>query len=229
MFWTFVSPKGGVGVSILAAAVASELSKHQRVTLVDFGGDQADIFGLDRPRGSAPGLAEWFDADTSVGVEALSNLEVEVTPTLRLIPAGLRPVGGDLAPERCAQLVADLGGTGTVLADVGVIGADVFAGSSVVVAASDRSTLVVRSCYLTLRRAQRLPLVFDDVVEIVEGGRALQTLDIEAALGRPVTSRTPIDPAVARAVDAGLFPRRIPRQLRRVVRDLATPTLDLVR
>ena len=40
----------------------------------------------------------------------------------------------------------------------------------------------------------------NDVVEIVEGGRALTTVDIEAVLGQPVTARLPFDPQIAEQI-----------------------------
>ena len=58
------------------------------------------------------------------------------------------------------------------------------------------------------------------MVEIVEGGRSLSTLDIEAVVGKAVTTRVAIDPRIARTIDAGFLPGRLPRGLRRLVRDL---------
>lgn len=220
MFWSVASPKGGMGVSVLTATLASHLSTGRAVTVVDFGGDLAEIFGIAPATDSAPGIAEWLVADDSVGIQALRNIELEVTPSLHLIPAGDFSGGTDVPADRCADLVAGLRSSGLVLADLGVIGSDPFSPRAIVAAASDRTTLVVRACYLALRRAGRLPLVFDDVVEIVEGGRALSTLDIESVLGQEVTSRLAFDPAIARAVDGGIIGHRVPRRLRRVAREL---------
>lgn len=49
---------------------------------------------------------------------------------------------------------------------------------------------------------------------VSEVGRALDRHDIEDVLGVPVRAQVPVDPAVARAVDAGLLARRPPRVLR---------------
>jgi hypothetical protein len=57
---------------------------------------------------------------------------------------------------------------------------------------------------------------------IVEPGRAFSVTDIESAFGIPVTAEIPIDPAIAWAIDAGLFATRLPRQLGRVLAHLAT-------
>ncbi|MDW3177283.1 MAG: hypothetical protein R8J94_07865 [Acidimicrobiia bacterium] len=219
MFWSFVSPKGGVGVSVVAASVAAVLSKEQPVTLVDFCGDQPAIFGVGDDEAQTQGVHEWLAADSSVTPEALSNLEIEVTDALRIIPAGSSRCA-TMSAERCTQLVAALRQNRTVIADVGVLSADPVAPRSLVCAAGDQTTIVLRACYLALQRVRACPVVLDHVVELVEGGRSLRTIDIEAVLGQPVTSRLPVDPVVARAVDAGLIARRIPRQLRRAVEDL---------
>ena len=65
-----------------------------------------------------------------------------------------------------------------------------------------------------LSRQERRPA---EVVLVVEPGRALDRHDVEAVVGAPVTIRVPMDPAVARSVDAGLLARRIPRSLIRAV------------
>jgi hypothetical protein len=46
--------------------------------------------------------------------------------------------------------------------------------------------------------------------------------DVEAVVGSPVRMRIPLDPAIARAVDAGLLARRAPRALLRAVGDVAS-------
>jgi hypothetical protein len=218
VFWTFVSPKGGVGVSVVAAAMATGLSKDRPVTLIDFCGDQLDIFGLDAVATS--GVWDWLHATDDVGVEALSNLEVELRPGLTILPAGSRSRAQPVSPQRCRALVGAVQDGRVVLGDLGVLDPDPFSPASLLAASSDRTTLVLRACYLALRRARHLPVVADDVVEVVEGGRALSTLDIEAVVGRAVTTRLAVDPRVARAIDAGLLPGRLPGPLRRLVRDL---------
>ena len=51
------------------------------------------------------------------------------------------------------------------------------------------------------------------MVLIDEPGRALRARDVEHALGAPVIAEIGYDPAVARAVDAGLLVARLPRSL----------------
>ncbi len=219
MFWSFVAPKGGVGVSVIAASVAASLSTTVPVTIVDFCGDQPAIFGVGGDLPATQGVHEWLSADASVSSDALSNLEIQVHATLRIIPAGLLR-SPHVSAERCAELVAALGQGGMVIADVGVLGSDPITLRPLVCAAGDQTTMVVRACYLALRRARSCPVVVDHIVELVEGGRSLGTIDVEAVLGQPVTSRLAVDPAIARTVDAGLITKRLPRGLRRVVREL---------
>lgn len=231
MFWSFSAPKGGVGVSVIAAAVASELSNHQSVTLVDFCGDQPWILGVATELSERHGVFDWLSADSSVSAEALDNLTLDVDSSLRLIPAGDLAREQGISTARLVDLVAYLSSTGLVIADVGVVSGDVSGTRPILCAAGDRTTLIVRACYLALQRARVLPVTFDDIIEVVEGGRALQTLDIEGVLGQPVTSRLAVDPFISRSVDAGLLMRRVPRPLRRMIGDLqaARPLMEVVR
>ena len=80
-------------------------------------------------------------------------------------------------------------------------------------ATSGAALLVTRACYLALRRAVATPWRPDGVVLVAEPGRALHGPDIERAVGVPVVATISHDPAVARAVDAGLLAARLPRML----------------
>ena len=82
-----------------------------------------------------------------------------------------------------------------------------------------RSIFVTRACYLSLRRLPTQVRRPTEVALVVEPGRALGRLDVEAVVGSPVTMRIPLDPSIARAVDAGLLARRVPRSLLRGVRE----------
>jgi hypothetical protein len=66
------------------------------------------------------------------------------------------------------------------------------------------NVLVVRPCYLALRRAAAQERKPDLVILVNEPGRALMKYDVERALGTRCISM-PWDPAVARGVDAGVF------------------------
>jgi hypothetical protein len=53
------------------------------------------------------------------------------------------------------------------------------------------------------------------VVLLTEPGRSLSRHDVEDCIGAPVVAEVAVDPAVARAVDAGLLASRLPRGLER--------------
>ena len=55
-----------------------------------------------------------------------------------------------------------------------------------------------------------------EIALVDEPGRALRGADVRAATGCEVRGRLPCDPAVARAVDAGLLATRLPRSARAV-------------
>jgi hypothetical protein len=59
------------------------------------------------------------------------------------------------------------------------------------------------------------------VVLVTEPGRALDRGDVERVVGAPVRAEVAVDPAVARAVDAGLLVSRLPRGLERSLRRAA--------
>lgn len=82
--------------------------------------------------------------------------------------------------------------------------------------------LVTRPCYLALRRSFTVPRP-DGLVVITEPGRALTVEDVAAVIGAPVRAVIPQDPAVARAIDAGLLASRLPRTLARTLRPLIDP------
>jgi len=71
-----------------------------------------------------------------------------------------------------------------------------------------RRHLVTRACYLALRRAIEHAAIYDDVILVAEPLRALRAADIEAALGKLIAVTVPYDPAISRAVDAGLLATR---------------------
>jgi hypothetical protein len=86
---------------------------------------------------------------------------------------------------------------------------------------ADASLVVVRGCYLTLRRAVRAaPLPHaSGVVHVAEPGRAIGRRDVAGVLDRPVLAEVPVRAAIARAVDAGLLPTRLPEVLARPVHE----------
>ncbi|MGH9228308.1 MAG: hypothetical protein ACRD07_06160 [Acidimicrobiales bacterium] len=78
-----------------------------------------------------------------------------------------------------------------------------------------RPLLVIRNCYLALRKAVRAPVCPSAVVLVEEPGRGLGRKDVRTLLpGVPLVTMA-VDPAVARAIDAGLLAARLPASLGR--------------
>jgi hypothetical protein len=163
-------------------------------------------------------VSTWLSAGSDLPDDALERLTVDVVPGLRLLPRG-----GPLPPGDGTSLVTALGTAlghrGTVVADCGLIGVESPAWA--VAAEAQHSFLVIRPCYLALRRAAAMPLRPSGVVLVAEPGRALSRDDVEAVLGVPVRVEVPWHESVARAVDAGLLASRLPRMLQRAMRAAA--------
>ena len=211
------SPKGGSGTTVLACSLAAVLSRSRPpagALLVDLAGDAASVLGV--PDGSGPGLAEWLSAGPDVGVGALTRLEVEAAAGLRLL--AWRPAGPDARPAagRAEALLEALS------ADPRPVVADCGSGTTgaglALAAGAQVSLLVLRPCYLALRRAMAAPIRPSGVILVTEPGRALGRRDVEDVLGVPVQAEVAVEASVARAVDAGLLARRVPRPLERALR-----------
>jgi MinD superfamily P-loop ATPase len=207
------SVKGGVGTTVVAASLALLLARRgPGAVLADLAGDAPAVLGLPEP--DTPGLAGWLAAGDAVPADGLARLEVEASPSLGLLPRG----SGPLVPDRAAVLASLLDrALRPVVVDCGT--AERVAAA--VVGGAQRSILVIRPCYLALRRAMASPLRPSEVVVVREPGRALSSQDIESAVGAPVRVEIEADPAVARAVDAGLMAGRLPRSLERGLRHAA--------
>ncbi len=199
------SAKGGSGTTVVAAALALVLSQRHPALLVDLGGDSPAALGLPDPQG--PGIAEWF-ASATADAAALSRLGVDATEALQLVPRGVAALPFPDDPQ-WARLVDAMSETGlTVIVDSGT-----GAPPAALLGAATHSLLVTRPCYLSLRRAVATGLHPTGIVLIDEPGRALTARDVERSLGSPVVAELQYDPAVARAVDAGLLASRLPRSL----------------
>lgn len=200
--------KGGVGTTTVATALAVLSSDRERTLFVDLAGDAAVALGVTEPDG--PGLDDWLCSATTDRA-ALGRLTIEITPSLRLLPPGRR---GD-PPADLDRLVEVLDHEpGPVVVDGGLVRTD---RDRIVplLEVSDQSVLVTRPCYLALRRAMALGVHPSAAVVVSEPGRALRSGDVGRAIDATVIAEVPADPAVARAVDAGLAVARLPRLLRR--------------
>jgi MinD-like ATPase involved in chromosome partitioning or flagellar assembly len=209
--------KGGVGTTVVASSLALLLAQRAPTgaVLADLAGDVPAALGMPDADDS-PGLAGWLRAGEGVPADALSRLEVDVVSGLALLPRGR----GRLERPRATALAALLEhGPRPVVADCG----SRLAGARATVALSaSRSLLVTRPCYLALRRAVSTAHRPTGVVLLREPGRVLSRSDVERVVGAPVVAEVEVDPAVARAVDAGLLTTpQLPRALRRALHDVA--------
>ncbi len=211
------SAKGGSGTTVVAVTLALLAAQRDEpgVLLVDLAGDVPAALGVADPAG--PGVCGWAAAGAEVPADALARLAMPVRPGVELL---VRGEGPDPDRDRLELLAAMLGADDrTVVIDCGTLRDDSTA--LALAAGATTSLLVIRPCYLALRRAVAMPLRPSAVVLVADPGRALDRSDIEAVLGVPVVAEVSIDPAVARAVDAGLMASRLPRGLQRALRDAA--------
>ena len=209
------SSKGGSGTTVVAAALAVALSGSSPggVVFADFCGDGPAVLGVPEPEG--PGLSDWLAAGDDVPADGISRLEVDVIRGLTLLVRGSLPFDAGRAEALVAAFAAD---TRPVVADCGTL---VDEAAQVVAANAGRSLLVLRPCFLALRRALLAPVRPTGVVLLHEGGRALGGRDVEELLGVPVRARVECLPEVARMVDAGLLTSRLPRRMVRALRGAA--------
>jgi MinD-like ATPase involved in chromosome partitioning or flagellar assembly len=216
------SAKGGSGTTVVAAALALLLARRTPAgaLLVDLAGDAALVLGVQSSSGL--GVADWLAAGDSVPADGLARLEVPAGSRLALVPRGVGSFaagpGADALVHVLASdprpVVVDCGRTGPVPGP----GGDA---ALALVASAGHSLLVLRPCYIALQRALDAPVRPSAVVLLTEPDRSLTAGDIEAILGVPIAAEVPVDPAVARAVDAGLLASRLPRSLERGLRRAA--------
>ena len=212
--WTV---KGGSGTTVVATALSLLLARRlpDEVVLVDVGGDAPAVLGLPEPVG--PGVLDWL-ATPGLDPTAMRRLEIDAGAGLRLVPRGAPTTSASTigaAADRLVEALADTGGA--VVVDAGAPSplAIELAGAATV------SLLVLRPCYLALRRALAAPVRPFAVVVVEEPRRSLDPTDIEEVLGVPVRAVVPWDPAIARCVDAGLLGARLPGALASALRRAA--------
>lgn len=206
------SAKGGVGTTVVAAGLALLSVHHAPTTIIDLQGDLPAALGVAEPPG--PGVAAWLDAPSAPS-GSLLRLGAPVVDGLHLVHAG-GLLASQLDETSWHRLIAS-----ALVADAGsvvIIDAGSQPPSPDACAAATASILVVRPCYLTLRRCIPVASAATGAVLVAEPGRALDRADVERALGVPVMAEVPWDPAIARAVDAGLLAARLPLGLSRSLR-----------
>jgi hypothetical protein len=210
------SPKGGSGTSVLAATCSIVLARQAGAArLGDLDGDHPAIFGL----GAEPpiGLVDWLNAGPEAPSEALDRLAVEAAPGVALLPRGgsertLAPVA--IAEAGAALAVALRDGPVATIVDCGRASDPA---TRAIVEVADVSVVVVRGCYLAVRRALRAPALARTagVVLVEEKDRSLTEKEVGDVLDLPVLARVPVKVAVFRAVDAGVLATRLPEPIAR--------------
>ncbi len=212
MIITCWSVKGGSGTTVVAASLALLAGRRgpDAALLVDLAGDAPAVLGMAEPTG--PGVGDWLDG-LNTDAAALRAMELLAAPSVRLLPMGAHSLasGANLA----MVLALD---PRTVVVDAGVLRVGP---AFDLITAATTSLLVLRPCYLALRRAALAPVRPSGIVLVTEAGRALGRKDVESVLGAPVVAEVLADPLVARAVDAGLLAGRLPRGLVRSLSDAA--------
>ena len=212
MLVCFWSPKGGSGTSVIAAAAALVLARETDARIVDLSGDQPAVLGL--AHDPVPGLLDWMRAGPGAPTDALEHLTVDIAPRLTLLPAG-EPNGEQAVPESGAVLAVALDADPRPAAcDLGRLEDPAVSAFAEV---AGTGIVVVRGCYLGLRRAVRHPAITEAVGAILidEHGRSLGKPDVEDVLGIPVLATIAARTSIARAVDAGVLPTRLPDSLGR--------------
>ena len=210
--------KGGSGTTVVAATLALTARRH--ALLVDLDGEMPAMLGLPEP--DRPGVVDWLTSDAPAG--HLGDLVIDIGPNASLLPhrlGGLEASTTSIDDGRRRGLAAWL----AAQRDVGGVDVFVDAGTGsphpALVAAADQALLVTRPCYLSLRRAVRSGVRPTGIVLVDEPGHALTPRDVEHAVGAPVVATVSYDPAVARAVDAGMLGSRLPRVICRELRRVA--------
>ena len=194
------SAKGGSGTTVVAAALA--LGSSNDSLLIDLDGELPAALGVPEPSGQ--GLSDWFASDAPE--RSILDLAAAVAGTTRLVPRGPAAI-----PRESARWPTLRSFLTTSPLDV-VVDAGCGAPPADLIAEQARKLLVTRPCYLSLLRATRLPRP-DGIVLVAEPGRSLTAGDVARAIGAPVVAEVAVDPAIARAVDAGLLAARLPRAM----------------
>ncbi len=215
MLICFWSPKGGCGTSVVTAASGLVLAREGPARIADVSGDMPALFGLGRD--PTPGLRDWLAAGADAPTDALERLEVAISQGLSLLPAGTGALH-TVAPESGAALAVALRSDARpTVCDAGRLE---HAALLALAEVADVCVVVVRACYLALRRAVHHEALAwtTGVVLVDEHGRSLGAHDVEDVLEVPVVASVEARSPVARSVDAGTFASRLPDSVGRPLR-----------
>ncbi len=245
MLLTCWSTKGGSGTTVVSALLGLQAAgaNNRQVLLIDLCGDLPAVFGnpepasglaewlnsdLDcssllqsiqeltcnlslLPRGKGPlsalraaDLTKWLNsnnAPTPVDIPTVNTGMDATTPTVHqtVMPAPLAIVDAGTLFSTCTE--EPHAGNASLYKQL--------------IQAADQSIMVTRACYLSLRKAVKLPFRPTGIILVAEPNRALTRTDCERAVGAPVLATIAIDPDIARATDAGMLRTRVPKKTMR--------------
>jgi hypothetical protein len=201
------SPKGGSGTSVVATGLAIVDSRSRsahgtdsRTVIVDLGGDVPAILGLEEP---LIGIAEWISDPSAFDIRTLiveNGTEPGVLPRGRAaLPESRSGAWSRLAVELAHLSNSDL----TIVVDAGrgPIPREL---ESV----ADHEYVVIRPCYLAVRRARLIDHSSDAVIVVTEPDRALGQADIARVLALPIAATLDVSADIARRIDAGIITSR---------------------
>lgn len=182
-----------------AAAYALHSAHTGTATLlIDLCGDIPATIGMPEP--TSTGINEWLSEKSITDAESLVHSATSLTDHLSVLHRGSQFVEGSPRWDEFSAAIRAL--PYNVIVDAGTTYVPDF-----VRASFSAVPLVTRACYLSLRRATQLPRP-THVVVIKEEARALTVSDVSNVLGVPVMAEIPYEPAISRAVDAGLLASR---------------------
>jgi len=194
------SVKGGVGTTVISAVVALQHAANHEVRLVDLMGDLPATLGIPEPTGQ--GIGEWLANDAPE--ETLEHLVIPVTERLDLLPRG--SISEDLHSLSRLRRFSNLPSAREIVVDAGTSSSFI----ETLLPQATTSWLVLRPCYLALRRAVSTRHRIDGVILVNEPGRSLSARDVASVLTAPIVAEVDLDPRLSRVVDAGLLTSRLP-------------------
>lgn len=211
------SAKGGAGTSVVVAGLAIGSTRRNaasRTVVVDTAGDIPAILAMSEP---AVGVSEWIAQPTAFD---LRDLLVERSSNLFVLPLGTSPLPEPRSGSwsRLALELSAMSALGSTI----IVDAGNGPPPDALVHVADRSHVVVRPCYLALRRTKILAERAHSAILVLEPNRVLTASDVASVLDVPIEAHVSLDADVARRVDAGVISTRPPLRL---LADL-TPVLD---
>jgi hypothetical protein len=195
----FMSPKGGNCTTVTATAYALLMAAQGTNTvLIDLCGDVPAAAGMAEP--TTPGVNDWLSESSLSDAQALVTLGTPFDNGLVVVHRGASFVEGQPRWSDLANAITTL--PMNIVIDAGIT----FLPDELRRAVTN-VTMVVKPCYLSLRRASRMQRPTQLFV-VCEESRALTVKDVGHVLGMPVTCEIPYTASISRAVDAGMLPSR---------------------